>query len=375
MKRISAFALLAAVVVAVPARAQVVRTQPGMARISFGDEPNSARIGVYLGNNDLSDTLGVLVGSVIEDGPAAKAGLKEGDRIQSIDGVNLRMSRADAEDEMLRGMMARRLTRELDKKKAGDEVELRVLTAGSSRSVRVKTVASRELAQATPRRAPAAAMTQRLDDRAAIGASLGGRVTKRDTLGVLITSVSPDGPAEKAGVVEGDRIARINGVDLRVPPEEAGDAELSRARIRRATTELQKLKAGDAVTLTVVSAGRSREVNVTAVKASELKDGDYSFFFGDGSLRIFDREEMMKGMPHLQALPLKINTRIPRVLEFSPEFNDGKLFYRYDDGGDVKIDVRERVQRAIEAAREASQRAREAEVIRARVVPRVTIRT
>src|SRR5262245_30981333 len=48
------------------------------------DDPNAPRIGIFLGENTLRDTLGVLVNSVVEDGPAAKAGIKEGDRIQAI---------------------------------------------------------------------------------------------------------------------------------------------------------------------------------------------------------------------------------------------------------------------------------------------------
>src|SRR5438477_376039 len=46
----------------------------------------------------LRDTLGLLVSSIVRGGPAEKAGLEEGNRIASINGVNLRSTKADLED-------------------------------------------------------------------------------------------------------------------------------------------------------------------------------------------------------------------------------------------------------------------------------------
>ena len=39
--------------------------------------------------------------------------------------------------------------------------------------------------------------------------------SSRDTLGVFVMSVEDGGPAAKAGIEEGTRIASINGVDVR----------------------------------------------------------------------------------------------------------------------------------------------------------------
>src|SRR5207253_2928774 len=121
----------AALVASVGAHAQPARvyTAPRFQTLST-DDPNSARIGIFLGESSVRDTLGVLVNSVVENGPAAKAGIKEGDRIQSIGGVSLKMTRDDAGDDALDGMMSRRLVRELDKLKAGDDVELQVYSGG-----------------------------------------------------------------------------------------------------------------------------------------------------------------------------------------------------------------------------------------------------
>jgi hypothetical protein len=340
MNRLFRVATLAAAAWAAsgPAQAQTRVDSPNAFALNT-DDPNAARIGVYLGENSLRDTLGVLVNSVMGDSPAAKAGIKEGDRIQSIAGVNLKMTRDDAGDDALSGMMSRRLIRELDKLKAGDEVELQVYSGGSSRSVRLKTVASRELAAAPSSASRTRPMLQEFrNDRAALGLNVGGPVTKRDTLGVFVMSVTPDGPAEKAGIVEGDRIAKINSTDLRVPAPEAGDADLSRARARRLNQEISNLAAGDAVTLTVVSGGRQREVRLNAVKASELHDGDgYSFFFGDGAF----------SFPH----NFRINPRlefqnIPRF-EFHQGPRGGSFFF---DGGRIRADVREQIDRALQEA-------------------------
>src|SRR4030095_9558495 len=69
----------------------------------------------------------------------------------------------------------------------------------------------------------------RYDDRdraaIAISTSSGG---KRDTLGLLVSSVTVGGPADKAGIEEGNRIASINGVSLRLSVAEDGGGEQGR---------------------------------------------------------------------------------------------------------------------------------------------------
>ena len=368
MKRTLWLALL--VTTAATANAQV-RVHAPMRQLVMRDDPNAARIGVYLGDNDLRDTAGVLVNSVIKDGPADKAGIKEGDRIAAINGVNLKMSRDDAEDSELRGMMGRRLVRELDKKKPGDDVELRVTSGGSSRAVHVKAMASRDIEALTT---PVKTVTRgndfvhALGDRAVLGLNVGSTPSKRDTLGVFVAAVNQDGPAEKSGVVEGDRIAKINGVDLRVPTEEAGDADLSRARINRLSREMEKLKAGDAVTLSVVSNGRTRDVKVTAAKASELPGSMIEFFPGFNG---------MFTMPRIATPQIRVMPRGGSGAIEMPDFKDmvpngewhsfstpdgkGSGYYFYDGNGDIRADVRERVEKALEQARKTMEKARTSE--------------
>ncbi|MGK2933998.1 MAG: PDZ domain-containing protein, partial [Gemmatimonadaceae bacterium] len=59
-------------------------------------------------------------------------------------------------------------------------------------------------------------------NRATLGLMLGGSPTKRDTLGVFVDGVAEDGPAERAGIYEGHRIAFINNVDVRASAADAG---------------------------------------------------------------------------------------------------------------------------------------------------------
>lgn len=224
--------------------------------------------------SERGDTLGLRVSEVTPESPAAKAGLKAGDRLQSINGTSLRADRADAGEDDYDGVLMRRLMREMEKVKAGDTVRLQVLSEGRSREVRVVPVRAEEL-YANER----SVLRRRVaDDRPVIGVTTSPSGNARDTLGVFVSAVTEDGPAAKAGIVEGDRIAAINGVSLRVAREDAGDAQVANAKANRLRSELAKVEAGQTVELTVVSAGRSRTVRVAPVMSSTLPGNDGGVF-------------------------------------------------------------------------------------------------
>jgi serine protease Do len=236
-------------------------------------------LGVTTGSSGARDTLGLLVQSVTSGGPAEKAGIEEGDRLVAVNGVNLRLAREDAEDEAMGGVLVRRLTRELAKHKAGEEVELRVYHDGQTRTVRAALVAAGDL---TPALRSVQAMRTALEDRSVLGVSLGGSGSRRDTLGILVVGVTDSGPAANAGIEEGDRIAAVNGTDLRVQREDAGDAVASNARQHRFGRVMEKVKPGDDVELRVYGMGQTRTVHVKAVHARDLRRTNAAFFF-DGS--------------------------------------------------------------------------------------------
>ena len=120
--------------------------------------------------------------------------------------------------------------------------------------------------------------------RPALGLELSGTGSPRDTIGVFVSRVTPKGPAENAGIVEGDRIVAINGVDLKVNAADAGDSYASGLPTRRLQREVAKVTPGTAVTLRVWSGGRVRDVRVTTARAYDLRDrGSFgSLFDGDG---------------------------------------------------------------------------------------------
>jgi serine protease Do len=220
--------------------------------------------------SERADTLGLRVESVSAGSPAEKAGLKAGDRLQAVNGVSLRADRADAGEPDYSGVLNRRLQRAVQAAKPGETVTLRVLTGGASRDVRVTPVKASELEEEA--RPFGTRMRGLSADRAVLGLSVASTGSVRDTIGVFVQSVVTGGPAERAGIVEGDRIAAINGVSLRVAREDAEDHAVGAARAEQLSREVARLTAGDAVELTVVTAGRSRTVRVTSVKAGDLPE-------------------------------------------------------------------------------------------------------
>ncbi|MFN2603485.1 MAG: PDZ domain-containing protein [Gemmatimonadaceae bacterium] len=186
--------------------------------------------------------------------------------------------------------------------------------------------------------------------RAVLGLELSATGTARDTLGVFISSVTPKGPAENAGIIEGERIASINGVDLRVAPGDVEDGYASGLPSHRLQREVAKLTPGSRVNLRVYSGGRVRDVQVTAGRASDFmrtrtffgdgEGGPGAFIFRDGMemppmplMQMREMEplahmkmmEMMPQMRKLEASPemQKLRESLPQLrqkMEMSPEF-------------------------------------------------------
>jgi C-terminal processing protease CtpA/Prc len=247
---------------------------PGYA---FSTEPRAV-IGVTTsGAANSRDTLGVLVSSVRTGSPAEKAGIEEGNRIASVNGVSLRLSPADVGDYDMANIMTRRLTRELDKLHPGDDVDLRVFANGQTKAVKVKTVALEDLYEApAPRRADA--------ERPTLGLRLATTGSSRDSIGVFVIAVDEGGPAAKAGIEEGSRIASINGVDVRGKHSEDDEFMVFRStNINRFEREVNKLKPGEDATLRVFYNGQVRSVTVKVARASDLprRKGSMTIIGGD----------------------------------------------------------------------------------------------
>ena len=111
-------------------------------------------------------------------------------------------------------------------------------------------------------RADRSASTNIPDTRASLGLTVSVSGGDRDTLGVLISGVVPGGPADRAGIADGNRLAAINGVSLRSSADAVGDQSAEDALLRNLARELRNAQPGDELSLRVYSAGRFRNVTL-----------------------------------------------------------------------------------------------------------------
>lgn len=328
-------------------------TGPVLLRTAMADRP---MIGILMAAGSAADTAGVRIEEVEADSPAAKAGLKAGDIITDANGTSLKVSKEDAEDLALGGLAQRRLQRVLGKLKAGDEVSLTVKSGSSAaRKVSVKTVSQQEFDRADEKRmvernqirvrepmisgmmSPSRdrmLVEARASEHGMVGISVGGAGNSRDTLGLFISSVVSGGPAEKAGIVEGERIAAVNGVDVRVGREDVDDPQAMSSRVNRFVREVQKVEPGKTLSLRVYSGGRYRDVTVTAAKASDMPRSGFSMSVGDGGFQVMRVPQAVRApsAPDVSPRP----PQPPRVLEFMRDGDTGRVRL---DGREMQIDM------------------------------------
>ena len=264
----------------------------------------------------LRDTLGLLITSITAGSPAEKAGLEEGNRLAAINSVSLRTNAADAEDGEMSSALTRRLTRELAKSKPGDDVSLSVYRDGRMQTVRVKAADSDVLFA----RGGAVRMTRSdRDERAAIGIVLGNSGSRRDTLGVLVIGVTDSTPAARAGLEEGNRIASVNGVNLRVASEDVGDHWVGSTKAERLQRAIGALKPGDNVSLKVYANGQFRDVTMKAARAGDFPWNSSRTFMGDGFPGMMPAMPVMPPMPELERSMRpqlqRLRMELPRAME------------------------------------------------------------
>ena len=317
-----------------------------------------AMIGVTTTSSGVRDTLGLLIASVTPGGPAEKAGIVEGNRIASVNGVNLRLNATDAGEPDMNGLTVRRLTRELGKVQPGAEVDLRIYADGNWKNVKLRTVSSDSL---NPPRAVRAVRASS-EERPVLGLGLSATGSRRDTLGVMISTVHEDGPAEKAGLVEGDRIVSINGTDLRVSRDDMGDDYVSSAMVSRFQRVLRSVQAGDRVELRVYSGGQTKNVQVTAGRAGDVYKERNSFRRSmsidfDGA-RGFTPRAMLAPMPPMPPMAPRMRIHSMGLDGLDTMEHLEHLDLNLDALRDIQLDVD--VEALMDAASDAVEAAHEA---------------
>ncbi len=302
-----------------------------------------------------ADTLGLLVDDVEDGLPADKAGITRGARLVSVDGVDLRLDPRDLDDSAAEALPETRLRRLIGRKEPGDTITLVVLTDGRKETKRVALAES-----------PMARTLRGLSSgRRVLGLGFAQRGSMRDTAGLLIVSISTGGAADKAGLIEGDRIVSIDGVDLRIPAGDAGSPEAVEARISRLRRALDAARDSTPVRLEVLSEGRRRTVSVVPSNERGFTFSTAGFqgmaddirasvranmqLFGERSEAASARAEVQREMTQMQREQAReLRERAREQAEEQRE--------RAQEQGER---VRERAQEQRERAREQAERVRE----------------
>jgi S1-C subfamily serine protease/photosystem II stability/assembly factor-like uncharacterized protein len=170
---------------------------------------------------------GIVIEEAIGTGPAAKAGLKAGDKILSADGTKY--------DDYAKFLEF------IQSKKPGDKIKLVVLRAAKEETIEL-TLGTRpdEAGGANPEPAPAAPI------------GVPGFRLARGAESTRVGTVTAGGPAEKAGIKEGDEIVEVNGKAVKTAQEYL--AEMGTER-----------KVGDKVKFKIARGTEKKDVEITLV--------------------------------------------------------------------------------------------------------------
>jgi serine protease Do len=154
---------------------------------------------------DLKQATGALVADVASGGPAAKAGIKTGDAILSLDGTTI----ADSRD----------LARKVAAENAGKAVTLRIWRDGSEQTIGLNIVAQPS--------EPSSQAMQAEQGQRKLGLALApaARVAGAGSKGVAVLSVDPGGTAAEKGIQPGDVILQVGGKRVSTPREVENNVE------------------------------------------------------------------------------------------------------------------------------------------------------
>jgi serine protease Do len=182
----------------------------------------------------LKEARGALVSEVTADSPAAKAGIKTGDAIVSVDGEAIKDARA--------------LSLKIASYAPGKSVPVAVWRDGKQQTVTIEVGG-----QEGERRARAEAGSSRSDSAQP---RLGLQLEPADgEEGVAVTEVEPDSPAAEKGIRRGDVILDVGGQKVSRPDDVRAAVQAARKDGRN--TVLMRIKSRDGVRFVAVSFTRA----------------------------------------------------------------------------------------------------------------------
>jgi hypothetical protein len=107
-----------------------------------------------------------------------------------------------------------------------------------------------------------------------LGITLSASGTERDTLGLLISPVTPGGPGDRGGIDPGSRLAEINSVSLRIAPADVGRRGAEEDALRQLARELRGTPPGEYVRLRLYAEGRYRTMSIQTPRPDTTASAD-----------------------------------------------------------------------------------------------------
>ncbi len=187
----------------------------------------------------LSEPTGALVASVIPDGPAEKAKIKDGDVILEFDGKPV--------DQM------RRLPRLVADTEVGKTVPVKIWRSGKEMTLKVEVGALKEEEEQKLASAPQSGEKgkggQSIDELGVTVAAIDPQLRDRfelgeDAKGLVVTEVNPDGPAAEQGLRPGETIVEIGQENVSTPAELAEKVKTAKEQGRKSVLLLVEGEGG-----------------------------------------------------------------------------------------------------------------------------------
>ena len=220
----------------------------------------------------LNDTKGILVVDITADSPADKAGIRGGDVLTTVDGQDIRLGGdiiVAIDNQSVRAMED--LLSYLEEQKAvGDNIELSVIRDGKTQHIDM--ILTARPTQGAENRFQPNQESKQQQQRPALGINginMTPELAERMNLthsqkGFLIEDIISGGPADKAGIRGGYKIANINGSDFKLGGDiVVGIDEMVVGTIQDIQSYLDTKKVGDRVQMHVIRDGQEITVPLT----------------------------------------------------------------------------------------------------------------